>query len=111
MGTDSLLINRRIYGKKISWTKRKSEDVAEKARLSLENDLLSLTVQCNTLQTQSKMDSLCQKYSEHTSREFTVSARQRPGRYKFYWTDELDDLAKERTSAHRAAKLLNTTEA
>ncbi len=52
-----------------------------------------------------------QKHGELTSREFTDSTRPCPGQYKFLWTDELDELAKERTSAYRAAKVLNTTEA
>ena len=51
-----------------------------------------------------------QKYIELTSREFTVSARPCPSRYKFFWTDEIDKLGKERTSAYRTAKLLNTAE-
>ncbi len=54
---------------------------------------------------------LSQKCSELTSREFTVSARPLPGRCKFFWTDELDEIAKERTSVYRAAKLLYTNEA
>ena len=111
MATDHLLTYHRTYGKKISWAKPKSEEVAEKTRLSFETKLPALTAQCGTLQSQSEMDSLYQKYGALTSREFTVSARPRPGRYKFFWADELGDLAKERTSAYRAAKLLNTTEA
>ena len=111
MATEHLLTYRKTCGKKISWAKRKSEDVAERTRLSLENELPSLTALCTTLQTQSEMDFLYQKYSEITSREFTVSARPSPRRYKFVRADELDEMAKERTSAFGAAKLLNTNEA
>ncbi len=81
------------------------------ARLSLENEMHALAAQCTTLQSKSEMEALYQKYCALTSREFTVSARPRPGQYKFFWTDELDELAKERSRSHRAAKLLNMSEA
>ena len=111
MATDHLLTHRRAYGMRISWATRKSEDAAEKTRLSLESELPSLTAQHIALQSQSEIDFLYRKYSELRIREFTVSARPRLGRYMFFWTDELDELAGERTSAYRTAKLLNTTEA
>ena len=111
MATDHLIAYHGNYGKKTSWAKRRSEEVAEKTRLSLQTELSTFTAQCATLQSQSGMDSLFQEYSALTSREFTVSARPRPARYKFFRPDEFNGLEKEQTSAYRAAKLSNTTEA
>jgi len=90
-------------GWKISYKKRDDPETAKLAKLLAEKEIPKLYAEVQRARTQVDLDRVYTKYKKIAQKYWTVRNKQLPSRFRFFWTRELDELAKSRTEAYEVA--------
>ena len=93
-----------IQNKRISKAMLKNPHLLQQAKKSYEEKLPALIEDIKMVSSNSELDDACIRFGDILKHPFESNRRPRPDRYRFFWDNHLDSLAKLRSKFYRKWK-------
>ena len=96
--------------KKVPWWKREKPEIQDQAKEQAELLVPTLVKQMKNADNKPLLEDLYKQWERIVTEPYTIESIPRPRRFKPFWDDRLDRMAKKRTRLYKKASSTNTTE-
>ena len=103
-GDNQFSAYRPIPNKRISKAMLKRPDLLQQAKKSYEEKLPVFISQIDMVSSNTELDDTCLRFGDILRQPFESNHRPGPDRYRYFWDDHLDSLAKQRSKLYRKWK-------